>query len=121
MLSSRYQLKMLSGTLYSVALVRTDVSDNISPPSSGLLWVIEFHNCLTVESLLFSLSIDGYYLWSKNTVFWDAFTSVSIIDASIIESILDTVVKAFWKTASFDHNPYAMFSDFEEHHESKAT
>jgi hypothetical protein len=44
--------------------------------------MIELHSCVTVESLLISLSIGGYYLWSKNTVFWVDFTAVSIIDAS---------------------------------------
>jgi hypothetical protein len=72
---------MPSGTLYCLALVRTDVSENILPPSSGFLTVIGFHSCVTVESLLYSLSIEGYYLWSKNTVFLNAFMAVSIIDA----------------------------------------
>jgi hypothetical protein len=31
--------------------------------------------------MLISLSIEVYYLWSKNTVFWDAFTVVSTTDA----------------------------------------
>jgi hypothetical protein len=37
---------MSSGTLYRVALVKTDVSENVSPPSSGLLRVIGFHSCV---------------------------------------------------------------------------
>jgi hypothetical protein len=36
-LSRRYQLKMPSGTLYRVALVRTNVSVKVSSPSSGFL------------------------------------------------------------------------------------
>jgi hypothetical protein len=35
-----------------------------------------------VESLLISHSIEGYYLWSKNTVFRDGSTAVSIIGVS---------------------------------------
>jgi hypothetical protein len=54
---------MLSGTLYRVALVRSDVSEKVSSPYSVFLRVIGFHNCFTVESLLTSLSIEGYYLW----------------------------------------------------------
>jgi hypothetical protein len=33
-----------------------------------------------VESLLLSLSTQGYYVGSKNTVFWDVFTAVSMAD-----------------------------------------
>jgi hypothetical protein len=40
---------MSSGTLYRVALVRTDVPENISPPSSGFLRVIRLHSLVTVE------------------------------------------------------------------------
>jgi hypothetical protein len=29
---------------------------------------------------MISLSIEGYYLWPMNTVFWDVFTMVSITD-----------------------------------------
>jgi hypothetical protein len=58
------QLEMLSGTLYRVALVPTDVSENISPLSSGILRVIGFHSCVMVETLLISL-IPENYLWSK--------------------------------------------------------
>jgi hypothetical protein len=72
---------MLSGTLYRIALVRTNVSKNILSPSSGFFRVIGFHSCDTVESLLIGLSIEGYYLWSKYTVLWDAFTAESITDA----------------------------------------
>jgi hypothetical protein len=66
--------------LYRAALITTDVSENISPPSSGILKVKEFHSCGTMEALLVSLSIGGYYAGSKNTVFWDVFTAVSMID-----------------------------------------
>jgi hypothetical protein len=48
-------------------------------PSSGFLTVIELHNCVTLESLLIDLSIEGYYVGSKNTVFWEVFTAVSKI------------------------------------------
>jgi hypothetical protein len=34
-----------------------------------------------METLLIILSIEGNYFWSRNTVFWDAFTAVSIADA----------------------------------------
>jgi hypothetical protein len=40
---------MSSDTLYLVALARTDVSENVSSPSSG------FHSCVTVELLLIGL------------------------------------------------------------------
>jgi hypothetical protein len=68
--------------LYRVALVRTDISENVSFPSSGFLRGIGFHSYVTVELLLLSLSIEGYSVWSKNTVHSDAFTAVSIIDAA---------------------------------------
>jgi hypothetical protein len=80
MLSRRYQLFMSSGTLYRVRQVTFDVSENTSPPSSGFLIVIGPHSCVTVESLLISLSTEGHYVWSKNSVLWDAFTAVTIID-----------------------------------------
>jgi hypothetical protein len=51
MLSRRCQLKMSSGTLYGVALARTDVSENLSSPSSGLFKLIGFHSCIGVETL----------------------------------------------------------------------
>jgi hypothetical protein len=56
MLSSLYELKMLSRILYHVALVRTDVLS----PSSGFLRMIGFHSCVTMETLLLSLFIEGY-------------------------------------------------------------
>jgi hypothetical protein len=40
MLSRRCQLRMSSGTFYRVALVRTDVLENVSSPSSGFLKLI---------------------------------------------------------------------------------
>jgi hypothetical protein len=49
---------MPSGTLHCIALIQTAVSENISPPSSQFLRVIEFHGCVTVVSLI-SLSIKG--------------------------------------------------------------
>jgi hypothetical protein len=51
--------------LYRVTVAGTDVSENISLPSSGSLKVIGFHSCITVESLLIILSIEGHYLGSK--------------------------------------------------------
>jgi hypothetical protein len=57
--SRKYQLYMSSGTLYHVALVRTNISENILPPSAGFLGVIAFHSCVTMESLLISFSIDS--------------------------------------------------------------
>jgi hypothetical protein len=41
MISRRYQLKVSSGTLYRVAIFRTDVSEKVLPPSSGILRLIE--------------------------------------------------------------------------------
>jgi hypothetical protein len=61
---------MSSGTLYLVAVVRTDISGNITPPSSGFLRVRGLHSCVTVESLLINLSTKGYYVGSKNILFW---------------------------------------------------
>jgi hypothetical protein len=55
-LSQRHQLQTSAGTLHSVPLVRTDVSENVSPPSSGFLRVTGIHSCITVASLLISLS-----------------------------------------------------------------
>jgi hypothetical protein len=71
---------MSSGTLYRVAQVRTNVSENISSPSSGFLKVITFHSCVIMESLLVSISVEESYVGSKNTVFWDVFTAVSVTD-----------------------------------------
>jgi hypothetical protein len=81
---------MSSGTLYHVAVVRTNVSENISPPSSGFLRVRGFHSCVTMESLLINLSRDGYYVGSKKTVRWDAFRAVSMIDV-----FWDSVIHVF--------------------------
>jgi hypothetical protein len=66
--------------LYGVALVRTGVSVNMSPPSSRFLRMIGPLCCVTVEPLLIILSTERYNLWSKNTVFRDAFRAVLIID-----------------------------------------
>jgi hypothetical protein len=71
---------LLSGTLYRVAVVITDVFENVSPPSSGFPRVIGFHSYITVESSFISLYIDGYSVRPKNSVLWDAFTAVSITD-----------------------------------------
>jgi hypothetical protein len=50
---------MPSETFYLVALVRTDVSESVLPPSSRFLGVIGFHSCVTVETLLIGVSIEG--------------------------------------------------------------
>jgi hypothetical protein len=59
---------MFSGTLYHVALFRTDVSKNVLPSSSGVLRLIVFQNCITVERLLLSLSIEGHWHLKMETV-----------------------------------------------------
>jgi hypothetical protein len=58
---------MPSGTLYRVPVVGTDVSENISPPSSRWPRMIGLHSFI-LESLLNSLSIEGYYVGSSHTV-----------------------------------------------------
>jgi hypothetical protein len=50
---------MASGMLCRVALVRADVSETASSSSSGFLRVVRFHSCVTMESLLISLSTEG--------------------------------------------------------------
>jgi hypothetical protein len=55
--------------LYRVALVITDISGNISPPSSRFLRVMGFHNLITVESVFINLSIEGFYVGPNNAVF----------------------------------------------------
>jgi hypothetical protein len=45
-------LKMPSVTLYRVALVRPDVSENVSSASSGVFRLIDVHSCVIVETLL---------------------------------------------------------------------
>jgi hypothetical protein len=40
-------------------------------PSSGILMLIGFHSFITVVTPLLSLSIEGQYETSKNTIFWD--------------------------------------------------
>jgi hypothetical protein len=51
-----------SGVLHSLAIVRTDVSENTSLPSSGFFRMICFRRRVTVESLSISLPIDEYYV-----------------------------------------------------------
>jgi hypothetical protein len=72
---------MSSGTLCRVAVIRTDVSGNVSRPYAGFFRVIGFHSCVTVESLLIRLSIEGYCVRSKITDLWDALRAASIADA----------------------------------------
>jgi hypothetical protein len=64
---------------------KSQKASTISLQSSGFLRVIGPHSCVTAESLLHSLPIEGHCVWSKSAVFWDAFTAVSVI-----------VVGAFW-------------------------
>jgi hypothetical protein len=42
----------VNALVITVAIVRTDVSENILPPFSGFLRVIALHICVTVESML---------------------------------------------------------------------
>jgi hypothetical protein len=49
-----------------IVLVITDVSEDISLPSSRSLRVLVLHSCVTVESLLISLPIEGHYVGPKN-------------------------------------------------------
>jgi hypothetical protein len=48
-LNNIHKLLIPSGTLKHVVVVRTDISENISPQSSGILRVIIFHSRVTVE------------------------------------------------------------------------
>jgi hypothetical protein len=57
---------MSFGTLYCVGLVATDISENISPPSSWFLRVIGPHSCVTVESLLISLLVLSRATWYES-------------------------------------------------------
>jgi hypothetical protein len=67
-----------------VGLVTSDVSENIPPPSSRFLMVVIFHSCVAVESLLVSLSIEGYYVGSRNPEDGgDIFSETSIITSAI--------------------------------------
>jgi hypothetical protein len=68
MLSKQYQLQISSGTLYWGALIRIDILEKISPPSSEFLRAIAYR-CVTMDSLLISLSMEGYYAEWKNTDF----------------------------------------------------
>jgi hypothetical protein len=61
--------------------MRSPPEEGISPPSSGILWVIGFHSCITAETLSISLSRQGNYVRSKNTVFREVFMVVSGIVA----------------------------------------
>jgi hypothetical protein len=61
-------------------VVRTNVLENISHPSTGFLRVLGLHSCVTMESLLISLSTEEYYVRSTNTDFCGVFTAVIIID-----------------------------------------
>jgi hypothetical protein len=44
-------LKMTTAILYRIALFWTDVSENVSFSSTGVLRSIGFHSCITVETL----------------------------------------------------------------------
>jgi hypothetical protein len=52
---------MCSRSLQHVALVETDVSQNILPPSSDFLKMI-ISTFFTVKLLMVSLSIEGHYV-----------------------------------------------------------
>jgi hypothetical protein len=71
---------MSSGTFYRLVIVITNVSENVSSLFSGSLPVIGLHSCVTVEALLISLSVEGYYVVSKKTVFWDVFSTITMTD-----------------------------------------
>jgi hypothetical protein len=44
-----------------VAIARRDISENVLSPSSGLFkCLIRFHSCITAETLLLSLRIEGH-------------------------------------------------------------
>jgi hypothetical protein len=66
-----------SGTLYRVSLVRTDVSEDMSP-SSGFHSVVRPRSCVTVQSLLISLRIEEYCMAWKYCVLWDVFTTATM-------------------------------------------
>jgi hypothetical protein len=54
-------LKTPSGTLCPVELVRTEVSEDVLSPSSGVLRLIGFHCSITVETILLSHRTERYY------------------------------------------------------------
>jgi hypothetical protein len=90
-----------------VVLVITDVSENMSPPSSGFLKVIGFHSCVNVESLLVNFSIEVYYVGSKNLEDGvDIFSETSVLTIEILcntpEYIIATAVKTSQKTVFFN-------------------
>jgi hypothetical protein len=58
-------------TILRVALVQTNVSENVSSPSSEFLKFKGFHNYVAEETLLLSLSKQGHCYYSMNTVFRD--------------------------------------------------
>jgi hypothetical protein len=47
--------------VYTVSLFRTDVSENELSPFPEVLRLIGSHSCITVETLLLSVSIEGRY------------------------------------------------------------
>jgi predicted DNA-binding ribbon-helix-helix protein len=59
-----------------------------------------------VGSLILNLSIEEYYLWSKNTTIWDAFTTVSIEDA-FWDSITSAVSAKGYKVTKGIYNEYS--------------
>jgi hypothetical protein len=61
---------MPSRTLYRVAIVRADVSEDISSTSSGFLRVIGLHSCVTVKLLLTTISTAAAVKASQKTVFF---------------------------------------------------
>jgi hypothetical protein len=77
-----------------MALVRTAVSENISPLSSGFLRAIGPHSCVTVASLFISLPTEGYYVGSKNAIFT---VSLKMTDCSLINSNFFLKTTCTWK------------------------
>jgi hypothetical protein len=78
---------MPSGTLYRVALVEQTFRRTYN---------LRIQASLVIDStaVLINLSIDGYYLWLKNVVFWDAFIAafwdlycVSLVRTDVSENI----------------------------------
>jgi hypothetical protein len=62
---------------YIVAVVRTDVSENISPPSSGFLRLVGFHSCVGTKSQKTSI-IDSAVKASQKTLFFHPSSRVGI-------------------------------------------
>jgi hypothetical protein len=88
---------MSSGTLYRVVLVRRSISENMSPPSSGLLRLIRLHNCVTVESLLtFQSSVIAWQHTLRNPEDGgDLFSETSVLTRATRFTIPDDIVTCY--------------------------